>query len=164
MIEVGIQRLPHGEGLPLPDYHSKGAAGMDLHAAVDAAISLQPGKRACVPTGVAIALPPGHEAQIRPRSGLARKHGVSVLNAPGTIDSDYRGELQVLLINHGDETLEITRGMRIAQLVLARVEHIKWTERFDPTSARGDKGFGSTGGDMAGGDVPLAASDREGGS
>ena len=147
---------------------------MDLHAAVDATISLQPGKRACVPTGVAIALPQGHEAQIRPRSGLARNHGVSVLNAPGTIDSDYRGELQVLLINHGDETFEITRGMRIAQLVLARIEHIEWRTQFDATSARGDKGFGSTGSDMTngemtgsdmtGGDVPLAASNREDGS
>ncbi|MCY4049263.1 MAG: dUTP diphosphatase [Hyphomicrobiales bacterium] len=164
MIDVGIRRLPHGEGLPLPAYHSKGAAGMDLHAAVDAAVSLRPRARACVPTGIAIALPQGHEAQIRPRSGLARKHGISVLNAPGTIDSDYRGELQVLLVNHGDEVFEITRGMRIAQLVLARVERIEWVAQFDATSARGDKGFGSTGSGMTGGDVPLAASNRESGS
>ena len=164
MIKVGIRQLPHGEGLPRPAYHSKGAAGMDLHAAVGAPISLQPGERECVPTGVAIALPGEYEAQIRPRSGLARNHGVSVLNAPGTIDSDYRGELQVLLINRGDKTFEITRGMRIAQLVLARVERIKWTEQFDAASARGDKGFGSTGSAMADGDVPLAASNREGNS
>ena len=161
MIDVGVRQLPHGEGLPLPAYHSKGAAGMDLHAAVDAAVSLRPGARACVPTGIAIALPQGYEAQIRPRSGLARKHGISVLNAPGTIDSDYRGELQVLLVNHGDEIFEITRGMRIAQLVLARVERIEWVAQFDAASARGDKGFGSTGNDVTDGNVPLAASNRE---
>lgn len=159
--KVGIRQLPHGEGLPRPAYHSEGAAGMDLHAAIDKPVSLQPGERACVPTGIAIALPGGYEAQIRPRSGLARNHGVSVLNAPGTIDSDYRGELQVLLINRGNETFEITRGMRIAQLVPARVERIEWTEQFDAASARGDKGFGSTGSDITGSDIPLAASNRE---
>lgn len=164
MIGVGVRQLPHGEGLPLPAYHSDGAAGLDIHAAIEAPVSLQPGERACIPAGIAIALPQGYEAQIRPRSGLARNHGVSVLNAPGTIDSDYRGELQVLLINHGDESFEITRGMRIAQLVLARVERIKWVAQFDTTSSRGDKGFGSTGSDTTGNDATIAASSRQGDS
>ncbi len=125
MSTIGIQitRLPHGKDLPLPSYQSALAAGLDLLAAVpqDKPLTIAPGARAMVPTGLAIALPPGHEAQIRPRSGLAAKHGLTVLNAPGTIDADYRGEIQVLLINHGAEPVAITRGMRIAQLIVAPV-------------------------------------------
>ena len=120
---VRILRLPHGKDLPLPSYQSALAAGLDLIAAVpaDAPLTLAPGARALVPTGIAIALPPGTEAQVRPRSGLAVKHGLTVLNAPGTIDADYRGELQVLLVNLGSDAVAITRGMRIAQLVVATV-------------------------------------------
>ena len=148
MIDIGFRRLPHGTGLPLPAYHSDGAAGMDLHAAVadETPLLLQPGERACVPTGLAISLPSGYEAQIRPRSGLARNHGVTILNAPGTIDSDYRGELQVLLINHGDAAFEVTRGMRIAQMVVASVAQAQWAESCETaTTTRGENGFGSTG-------------------
>ena len=148
MIDIGFRRLPHGAGLPLPAYHSDDAAGMDLHAAVsdETPLLLQPGARACVPTGLAIALPSGYEAQIRPRSGLARNHGITVLNAPGTIDSDYRGELQVLLINHGDVAFEVTRGMRIAQMVVARVAQAQWAESHETAATtRGENGFGSTG-------------------
>ena len=148
IIEVRIMRLPHGEGLPLPSYQSAHAAGMDLIAAVsaDAPLALAPGARALVPTGLAIALPPGTEAQVRPRSGLAVKHGLTVLNAPGTIDADYRGELQVLLVNLGAEPVAITRGMRVAQLVIAAVAHAELREvpSLDPTT-RGAGGFGSTG-------------------
>lgn len=146
---VRIMRLPHGEDLPLPSYQSARAAGLDLVAAVPAAspLSLEPGSRALVPTGIAIALPEGCEAQVRPRSGLAARHGVTVLNAPGTIDADYRGEIQVLLINHGSEAIAITRGMRIAQLVVAGVVRADLHEvaTLDRT-ARGEGGFGSTGG------------------
>ena len=118
-VAVSMMRLPHGADLPLPAYQSAGAAGLDLLAAVpaDAPLTIAPGRYAAVPTGIAIALPPGTEAQVRPRSGLARNHGVTVLNAPGTVDADYRGEIQVLLINHGSEPFTVTRGMRIAQLV-----------------------------------------------
>ena len=145
-VEVAIQRLPHGEGLPLPAYASALAAGADLVAAVEAAVVIQPGQRALIPTGLAIALPAGFEAQIRPRSGLALNHGVTVLNAPGTVDADYRGEVKVILANLGDGVFTVERGMRIAQMVLARVE----TARFRavaalPESARGQGGFGSTG-------------------
>ena len=147
-IEVRITRLPHGAGLPLPFYQSAHAAGLDLIAAVpaDAAIMLAPGARALVPTGIAIALPDGHEAQVRPRSGLAARHGLTVLNAPGTIDADYRGEVQVLLINHGSEAVSIARGMRIAQLVIAPVARAQLREvaSLDDTT-RGKGGFGSTG-------------------
>ncbi len=147
-IEVRITRLPHGAGLPLPSYQSAHAAGLDLIAAVpaDAAIMLAPGARALVPTGIAIALPDGHEAQVRPRSGLAARHGLTVLNAPGTIDADYRGEVQVLLINHGSEAVSIARGMRIAQLVIAPVARAQLREMasLDDTT-RGKGGFGSTG-------------------
>jgi len=147
-IDVGITRLPHGADLALPSYQSEAAAGLDLLAAVpvDAPLAIAPGRYIAVPTGVAIALPPGTEAQVRPRSGLARSHGVTVLNAPGTIDSDYRGEIQVLLINHGLEIFEVTRGMRIAQLVIADVVRIRLNERdkLDQTT-RGGGGFGSTG-------------------
>ena len=145
---VSIQRLPHGADLPLPSYQSAAAAGLDLLAAVaaDAPLSIAPGRHAAVPTGVAIALPAGTEAQVRPRSGLARSHGVTVLNAPGTIDADYRGEIQVLLINHGTEPFAVTRGLRVAQLVIARVARVQLREigELDGT-ARGSGGFGSTG-------------------
>ena len=148
-IEVRVMRLSHGKDLPLPSYQSALAAGLDLIAAVpaDTPLTLTPGARAFVPTGIAIALPPGTEAQVRPRSGLAVKHGVTVLNAPGTIDADYRGELQVLLVNLGGEPVAITRGMRIAQLVIATVARAKMQEvEFLNETARGTGGFGSTGG------------------
>ncbi len=147
-IEVLVRRLPHGRDLPLPDYQSALAAGVDLQAAVaaEAPLVLAPGQRALVPTGIAIALPTGSEAQVRPRSGLAARHGVTVLNAPGTIDADYRGEIKVVMINLGDEPFTIVRGMRIAQLVVAPVLHasLRETSALEDT-ARGDGGFGSTG-------------------
>ncbi len=145
---IDLLRLPHGEGLPLPAYHSAGAAGLDLVAALAPAtlVVLEPGRRRLVPTGIALALPEGFEAQVRPRSGLAVDHGVTVLNAPGTIDCDYRGEILVLLINLGEVPFEIVRGLRIAQLVVAPVTHVALTEvrALAPTS-RGGGGFGSTG-------------------
>jgi dUTP pyrophosphatase len=147
-IEVQIVRLPHGADLPLPAYQSALAAGLDLMAAVpaDAPVVLAPGARALVPTGVAIALPPGTEAQVRPRSGLAVRHGVTVLNSPGTIDADYRGEVQVILINLGVESFSISRGTRIAQLVIASVARARWREVADlDLTPRGNTGFGSTG-------------------
>lgn len=148
-IVANITRLPHGDDLLLPAYQSALAAGLDLLAAVpaNAPLTLAPGARALVPTGLAIALPAGFEAQVRPRSGLAAKHGVTVLNAPGTIDADYRGEVQVLLINHGAEPFAITRGTRIAQLVVAAITRIELVEvsALEET-ARGTGGFGSTGG------------------
>lgn len=144
MIEVSIQRLAGGESLPLPSYETAGAAGMDLRAAEP--IVLKPGARCLMPVGFAIALPPGYEAQVRPRSGLAVKHGVTVLNAPGTIDSDYRGEIKVPLINHGDTDFTIARGDRIAQLVIAAVTQAVWTETASlEATARGAAGFGSSG-------------------
>ena len=147
-IDVGVTRLPHGADLALPSYQSETAAGLDLLAAVPegAPLAIAPGRYVAVPTGIAIALPPGTEAQVRPRSGLARNHGVTVLNTPGTVDSDYRGEIQVLLINHGTEIFEVTRGMRIAQLVIAAVVRIRLNEqdKLDQTT-RGSGGFGSTG-------------------
>ena len=148
MIDVDITRLPHGADLPLPAYQSESASGLDLLAAVpaDAPLTVAPGRHAAVPTGIAIALPPGTEGQVRPRSGLARNHGVTVLNAPGTVDADYRGEIQVLLVNHGPEPFVITRGMRIAQLVMATVTRLRWSETADlDETARGIRGFGSTG-------------------
>lgn len=145
---VSVMRLPHGVDLPLPAYQSDAASGLDLLAAVpaDAPLTLAPGRRAAVPTGIAIALPAGTEAQVRPRSGLARHHGVTVLNSPGTVDADYRGEIQVLLINHGDAPFVVTRSMRIAQLVIAQVARGRLVEvtNLDDT-ARGTGGFGSTG-------------------
>jgi len=147
-IRVAIRQLPHGEGLPLPAYQSAHAAGLDLLAAVreNAPLVLAPGKHAMVPTGLAIALPDGFEAQVRPRSGLAAKHGVTVLNSPGTIDADYRGEIQVILINHGAEPFTIKRGERIAQMVIAPVVQAALVD-VDELSAtdRGTGGFGSTG-------------------
>jgi dUTP pyrophosphatase len=147
-IEIRVMRLPHGEDLPLPFYQSALAAGLDLIAAVpaDAPLILAPGARALIPTGIAIALPAGTEAQVRPRSGLAVKHGLTVLNAPGTIDADYRGEVQVLLVNLGSEAVAIPRGMRIAQLVFATVARAQMREvEFLSKTERGSGGFGSTG-------------------
>ncbi len=146
--EVRIMRLPHAAGLPLPAYQSAHAAGLDLIAAVpaDAPIEIAPGARAMIPTGVAIALPPSSEAQVRPRSGLAIHHGVTVLNAPGTIDADYRGELQVILVNLGAEKFVITRGTRIAQLVIAPIQHVKLVKSASlDVTERAAGGFGSTG-------------------
>jgi dUTP diphosphatase len=147
-IEVQVLRLAHGRDLPLPSYQSAQAAGVDLLAAVPAAapVSIAPGARALVPTGISIALPEGYEAQVRPRSGLAARHGLTVLNTPGTIDADYRGEIQVLLVNLGAEPMAITRGMRIAQMVIAPVVrgHFRETESLGKTP-RGSGGFGSTG-------------------
>lgn len=147
-VGVALKRLPHGDGLPLPAYETPQSAGMDLSAALDGGeeLVLAPGARTLVPTGIAVALPAGYEAQVRPRSGLAAKHGVTVLNAPGTIDADYRGEIKVILINHSPEPFVITRGMRIAQLVIAPVTQARWriVEELDDTS-RGAGGFGSTG-------------------
>jgi dUTP pyrophosphatase len=147
-IEVRIVRLPHARDLPLPQYQSALAAGLDLMAAVpaDAPVEIPPGGRAVILTGVAIALPPGSEGQIRPRSGLAARHGVTVLNAPGTIDADYRGELQVILVNTGSEVFAVSRGMRIAQLVIARIQHARLVEwnSLDATQ-RASGGLGSTG-------------------
>ena|ERR1044072_1861065 len=147
-ITVRILRLPHGADLPLPSYQSASASGLDLLAAVPANVPLMiaPGQYAAVPTGIAIALPPGTEAQVRPRSGLARNHGVTVLNSPGTVDADYRGEIQVLLINHGADSFTVTRGMRIAQLVVAQVARIALREVMElDGTVRGIGGFGSTG-------------------
>jgi dUTP pyrophosphatase len=143
-----VMRLPHAADLPLPSYQSEGAAGLDLVAAVAAEtpIVLAPGHRALIPTGLAIALPAGTEGQVRPRSGLAARHGVTVLNSPGTIDADYRGEIQVILVNLGQESFTITRGMRIAQLIIAPAPQItiRETTNLDETT-RGVAGFGSTG-------------------
>jgi dUTP pyrophosphatase len=147
-VTVRVKRLAHGEGLPLPSYQSKEAAGLDVVAGVPegAPVAIPPGARALIPTGFALELPRGYEAQVRPRSGLALKHGITLLNSPGTIDSDYRGELMVILVNHGDEPFLVRRGERIAQLVIAPVSHaeIVAAEELAATS-RGPGGFGSTG-------------------
>jgi dUTP pyrophosphatase len=147
-VPVQIKRLPHGEGLELPHYATAGAAGMDVLSAED--FTLAPGARHAVATGLAVAIPPGYEIQVRPRSGLALKHGISVPNTPGTIDSDYRGEMKIILINLGDDAFGIRRGDRIAQLVLAPVTQASWqvVEELDETE-RGSGGFGSTGGHAA---------------
>ncbi len=140
-----VKRLPHGEGLDLPAYATDGAAGMDVLAAED--VVLVPGGRHAVATGLSLAIPAGYEVQVRPRSGLALKHGISLPNAPGTIDSDYRGELKIILINHGSDEFSVLRGDRIAQLVLAPVTRASWLEVDDlDETARGEGGFGSTGG------------------
>jgi dUTP pyrophosphatase len=145
-IDVEVKRLPHGADLPLPQYATADSAGLDLLAAVDSDLILQPGARTLVPTGLAIALPPGYEAQVRPRSGLALRNGITLLNSPGTVDADYRGEVGVILINLGQEPFVVTRGMRIAQMVVAPVTRLAWREVADlPTSERGAGGFGSTG-------------------
>ena len=144
-IPVRIKRLPHGQGLDLPAYATEGAAGMDIVSAED--VTLAPGARHGVATGLSVAIPAGYEIQVRPRSGLALKHGISVPNTPGTIDSDYRGELKVILINHGAEPFAIARGDRVAQLVLAPVTQAAWNEVADlDETERGAGGFGSTGG------------------
>jgi dUTP pyrophosphatase len=147
-VKVKVTRLPHAAGLPLPAYQSDGAAGLDLVAAVPdgAPLTIAPGARAQVPTGIAMALPRGTEGQVRPRSGLAARHGITVLNAPGTIDADYRGELQVILVNLGQSSFTVARGERIAQLIIAPVSHAQLSEvkTLDKTM-RGTKGFGSTG-------------------
>ena len=145
-VPILVRRLPHGEGLPLPTYATAGAAGMDLLAAVEAPLTIAPGARALVPTGLAIALPPGYELQIRPRSGLALRHGIILPNSPGTIDEDYRGEVQVIVMNAGDAPFVVERGTRIAQAVLAPVVRARWApvESLDET-ARSAGGFGSTG-------------------
>ena len=146
-VDIPIQQLPHGKELPLPRYMTAGSAGLDLMAAVADPLTLQPGEYLAVPTGIAIALPPGYEGMIRPRSGLALRHGVTQLNAPGTIDSDYRGEIKVIMINHGREPFVIQRGDRIAQLVINQVARAEWvvSNNLDTTD-RGDGGFGHTGG------------------
>jgi len=146
VIAIALRVLPHGAGLPLPHYATEAAAGADLHAAIAAPVTLEPGRRAAIPTGLALAIPSGFEGQVRPRSGLARRHGVTVANAPGTIDADYRGEIEVLLINLGQEPFTIERGDRIAQLVIAPVTRVSFVtvEAHDET-ARGTGGFGSTG-------------------
>jgi dUTP pyrophosphatase len=147
-VTIDVLKLPHGEGLALPTYQTAHAAGLDLLAAVPdhAPLVLVPGRHALVATGLTIALPPGYEAQIRPRSGLAAKHGVTVLNAPGTVDADYRGEIGVLLINHGEQPFTIRRGERIAQMVIAKVARAELvTVLALPESGRGSGGFGSTG-------------------
>jgi dUTP pyrophosphatase len=145
---IGVRRLEHAQGLPLPAYETLHAAGMDLRAAVpaDAPITLRPGDRFAVPTGLAIAIPPGFEGQVRPRSGLALRHGVTCLNSPGTVDADYRGEVKVLLVNLGAEDFHVRRGDRIAQLLVSPVARAQWreTESLDETE-RGERGFGSTG-------------------
>jgi len=148
MVKVEIRQLPHAEGLALPAYQSADAAGLDLLAAVadNAPLVLAPGKHATVPTGLAVALPPGFEAQVRPRSGLAARHGVTVLNSPGTIDADYRGEISVILINHGDAPFIIRRGERIAQMVIAPVVRAELAVAASLSATdRGSGGFGSTG-------------------
>ena len=145
-IEVRIKRLPSAEGLPLPAYMTAGAAGMDLHAAVEEEVVIEPGAIVLVPTGFAIAVPEGFEAQVRPRSGLAVKHGISLPNTPATIDSDYRGEIRVPLINLGREPFRVTRAMRIAQLVVAPVVRVTWAEHDElPSTVRAAGGFGHSG-------------------
>jgi dUTP pyrophosphatase len=145
-VQVAVVRLPHGAGLPLPSYATAGAAGMDLLAAVTAPVAIPPGGRALIPTGLTIALPHGYELQVRPRSGLALRHGIVLPNSPGTIDADYRGEVQVIVMNAGDAPFTVERGMRIAQAVLAPVVRVVWREAtaLDATG-RGTGGFGSTG-------------------
>ena len=148
MPEVLVQRLPHAEGLALPSYESGGAAGADVRAAIETDHVIASGAKALIPTGLKIALPQGYEAQVRPRSGLAAKHAVTVLNTPGTIDADYRGEIHVILINHGSEPFTVTRGMRIAQMIVAPAVQARFAEAPTlPETARGDGGFGSTGKD-----------------
>lgn len=145
-VSIAVTRLPHGTDLPLPAAATAQSAGLDLLAAVAEPVTVAPGRRVLIPTGIAIALPNGWEAQVRPRSGLALKHGITIVNAPGTIDPDYRGEIGVVLINHGDEPVAITRGMRIAQMIVARHATVAWDERPNlDTTVRGTGGYGSTG-------------------
>jgi len=146
-ITVAVQRLPHAADLPLPAYATTHSAGLDLLAAIDAPIDLAPGERRLIPTGLKIALPDGYEAQVRPRSGLALKHGITVLNSPGTIDADYRGEIGIILVNLGQQSFTLQRGERIAQMVVAPVSRLVWREQVEElgSTARGAGGFGSTG-------------------
>jgi dUTP pyrophosphatase len=145
-VTVAVKRLPHSQGLDLPSYATSQSAGLDLRAALEEPVTLNPGERKLIPTGLAIALPSDYEAQVRPRSGLALKHGVTVLNSPGTIDADYRGEVGVILVNLGQEPFTIERGERIAQMILAPVSQMSWLEVADlEESERGAGGFGSTG-------------------
>lgn len=145
-LSVAISVLPHAEELALPSYATEHAAGMDLCAAITNDVVIEPGKRALIPTGLSIALPEGYEAQVRPRSGLALKNGITVLNSPGTIDADYRGEVGVILANCGTEPYTVTRGARIAQMVIARYERVEWQQVAELSdTARGAGGFGSTG-------------------
>lgn len=145
-IIVAVQRLPHGADLALPTPATSLAAGVDLLAALDVNLTLNPGERQIVPTGIAIALPPGYEAQVRPRSGLAAKHGITLVNSPGTIDADYRGEIGAILINHGNKPFLIERGMRIAQLIVSPITNFSWAEQEElSVTARSTGGFGSTG-------------------
>jgi dUTP pyrophosphatase len=145
-VAVPVLRLPHGHDLPLPAYATTGSAGVDLLAAVAEPVTIQPGSRALIPTGIAVALPEGYEAQVRPRSGLAVKHGLTVLNSPGTVDADYRGEIKVCLVNLGAEPFVVERRMRIAQMVVARHAALAWSEVPElPVSGRGEGGFGSSG-------------------
>ncbi len=143
---IAIKKLGHGRELELPAYATGSSAGVDLMAAVETSLVIEPGARATIPTGIAIALPPGFEAQIRPRSGLAAKHGIGILNSPGTIDADYRGEIGVILVNFGDTSFKVEHGMRIAQMIVAPVSAITWNEVENlDESERGEGGFGSTG-------------------
>jgi dUTP pyrophosphatase len=145
-LTVAVRRLPNADGLGLPAYATPGSAGLDLLAAIASPVTLAPGARALIPTGLAMQLPEGYEAQVRPRSGLALKHGLTVLNAPGTVDSDYRGEVSVLLVNLGEHPVTLSRGERIAQLVVAPVQRIAWREETSLSeTARGAGGYGSTG-------------------
>ncbi|MDH3700532.1 MAG: dUTP diphosphatase [Alphaproteobacteria bacterium] len=145
-VSVAVTRLPHGADLPLPRYETADSAGLDLLAALGEDVTLPPGGRALIPSGLSIALPAGYEAQVRPRSGLALSDGVTVLNSPGTVDADYRGEVGVILINHGSDDFTVTRGMRIAQMVVAPVTRLEWdVVESLPETARGAGGFGSTG-------------------
>ena len=145
-VTVAVKRLPHGAGLPLPTSATKLAAGVDLLAALDEDLTLQPGERQIIPTGIAIALPSGFEAQVRPRSGLAAKHGITFVNSPGTIDADYRGEIGAILINHGSKPFVIERGMRIAQLIVTPLTKFSWFEQNELShTTRSSGGFGSTG-------------------
>lgn len=145
-MNIPFKCLPSGTGLPLPAYQTSGSAGMDLHAAIEADCAIAPGARQFLGCGFALAIPDGYEGQVRSRSGLARKHGISVLNAPGTIDSDYRGEVGVVLINQGDQPFVVSRGMRVAQLVISKVERATWAEAADlPETGRGAGGYGHTG-------------------
>ena len=145
-ISVPIKRLPYNDDLPLPMYQSKGAAAMDLHAAIKETVVLEPSKSVLIPTGFAIAVPAGYEAQVRPRSGLAARHGITVLNSPGTVDPDYRGEIKVLLVNHASQPFTITRGMRIAQILIFPVPFVEWQEVDElPATTRSEGGFGYTG-------------------
>lgn len=145
-MSVQVLRLPHARDLPIPSYATEGSAGLDLLAAIAGDIELAPGARRAVPCGIALAMPEGYEGQVRPRSGLALNHGITLLNAPGTIDSDYRGEVKAILINLGEAPFRISRGMKIAQLVIARFKHVSLREVDElPGSGRGEGGFGSTG-------------------